>query len=522
MNIGWFVNGGFLKKKNRTEARASRRRSKSCRKSALGVESLEDRCLLSQGAFLQGFAFVDSNSNGRYDTGEGIGGAAIQLFAADSTTLANYPGSTLSTVLGSSTSAANGYYVLNDGSITVPNTIGLAPGNYLLVETPPAGYSNSGTDILSQVNAASALNSSTIRVTLEAPNALVDHFDGFGPGANDNPHLDGNSEAGFTGQLNIHLTDSSPTTPLTTGQFFSLCLDLTEVVGGGSGFPVLATPTGSSFTNGGEIAYLYNHYGNASLDNAHAEALQEAVWELIYDGRFTPDLSHPGVAAAYNSYLTEAAGKNEAAIFLDATLGGQPGHPVPGHGQSMIATGSLNFSNLLQIGNPSIVTVASAGGVVGSVVLNDTATLSGGVNPTGTVTFTLTAPDHTVAYTETDPVSGDGNYSTHNTTAAPQVGVYTWSAHYSGDLHNNPADDNGVNETATVTPAGPTIITVASAGGVVGAAVLNDTATLSGGVNPTGTVTFTLTAPDHTVVYSETDPVSGDGNYSTQDRKSVV
>src|SRR5262249_59874112 len=128
MNIGWFVNGGFLKKKNRTEARASRRRSKSRRKSALGVEALEDRCLLSQGAFLQGFAFVDSNSNGRYDTGEGIGGAAIQLFAADSTTLANYPGSTLSTVLGSSTSAANGYYVLNDGSITVPNTIGLAPG----------------------------------------------------------------------------------------------------------------------------------------------------------------------------------------------------------------------------------------------------------------------------------------------------------------------------------------------------------------------------------------------------------
>jgi uncharacterized repeat protein (TIGR01451 family) len=343
MKISWPFKRRFLEKTTRFQAIKSRRPSPAYRASP-SVETLEDRCLLSQGAFLQGFAFVDSNHNGHYDTGEGISNATIQLFAADSATLASYPGSSLSTVLGSATSAADGYYIINDSKIIVANTSGLAPGNYLLVETPPPGFTNAGTDILSQLNPASQVNSSTIRVTLEDPMHLNDHFDSFGPGAVDIPTLDGTPLKGFTGQLNIHLTDSAPPPPLTTPEFFALCVSLTQTAGGGTTFPVLPAPAGTFFTNGPEIAYLCNHFGNPALDNTHAEALQEAVWELIYGNRFTPDLSNPGVSAAYNSYLAQAAGKDEAAIVLDATLGGTF-TPPPNRGQSIIVTGSLNFSN---------------------------------------------------------------------------------------------------------------------------------------------------------------------------------
>src|SRR5262249_54058996 len=56
----------------------------------------------------------------------------------------------------------------------------------------------------------------------------------------------------------------------------------------------------------------------------------------------------------------------------------------------------------------SITTDASEGGTVGSVTLNDTATLTSSdmsLSISGSITFALTAPDSTVVYTETDPVS---------------------------------------------------------------------------------------------------------------------
>jgi uncharacterized repeat protein (TIGR03803 family) len=69
--------------------------------------------------------------------------------------------------------------------------------------------------------------------------------------------------------------------------------------------------------------------------------------------------------------------------------------------------------------------------------LTDTATLSGGVNPTGTITFTLVAPDGTtVLDTESLPVNGDGTYATSFLPSAPRN--YEWTVTYSGDLDNSP------------------------------------------------------------------------------------
>jgi hypothetical protein len=169
---------------------------------------------------------------------------------------------------------------------------------------------------------------------------------------------------------------------------------------------------------------------------------------------------------------------------------------------------------------PTLTATASetAGGVIGIALLSDSVTLSGGKTPTGTLTFTLTAPDGSIADTETITVTGNGTYSTSNTVIAARVGTYTWNVSYSGDGRNFPATDNGPAQSlpADVRPT-PQIIATASetAGGVIDFALLSDAVTIDGGVNPTGTLTFTLTAPDGSIADSETVAVTGNGAYAT-------
>ena len=143
--------------------------------------------------------------------------------------------------------------------------------------------------------------------------------------------------------------------------------------------------------------------------------------------------------------------------------------------------------------------------MVGSAVLSDSATLSGGYHPSGTVTFTLTAPEQQrSSHGGTVTLSGDGTYSTRTTVVATQVGTYTWHASYAGDGLNNGAADNGSNESVTTVKASPTLVTTASfksgSGNVVGSAIPEDSAVLSGGYQESGPLTFTLTAPNNSVV----------------------
>ena len=168
--------------------------------------------------------------------------------------------------------------------------------------------------------------------------------------------------------------------------------------------------------------------------------------------------------------------------------------------------------------SPAVTTSASetAGGVVGTSVLGDSATISGGYGETGSITFTLTAPNNTTTTVGTVPVSGNGTYSSPTATAT-QVGTYVWHASYSGDGLNNGAIDNGVNESLTTVKDSPTIATKASetAGGACGSSALSDSATLSGGYNETGTITFTVTEPNNTTVTVGTVTVSGNGTYTS-------
>jgi hypothetical protein len=153
------------------------------------------------------------------------------------------------------------------------------------------------------------------------------------------------------------------------------------------------------------------------------------------------------------------------------------------------ACNDLNESSNVGKATPTITTQASPGGPVGAVV-TDTATLTGGASPTGTVTFRLFSDSSCTSqvFTSTNAVPAtSGTF----TPAAP--GTYYWIAVYSGDANNNgaPSPCGAPNESVTITKTTPTISTQASPGGLLGAPV-RDVATLAGGSNPSGSVTFRL------------------------------
>lgn len=155
------------------------------------------------------------------------------------------------------------------------------------------------------------------------------------------------------------------------------------------------------------------------------------------------------------------------------------------------------------------------GGAAGSAIM-DSARLTGGFDPTGTVTFSLYGPGNancsngdgsqTWLQQWVVAVNGDGSATVpspgYSTTA---TGTYNWVADYSGDSDNMPAHSGCGAESVVMGKASPTIVTSASAGGPVGTQI-HDTAQVSGGVNPTGTVSFFLYPPsDQTCTNNENE-----------------
>jgi hypothetical protein len=103
----------------------------------------------------------------------------------------------------------------------------------------------------------------------------------------------------------------------------------------------------------------------------------------------------------------------------------------------------------------TLTTRASAAVAIGGLI-HDTAFLSGGVNPTGTITFDLYGPGDTTCagpslFTSVVPVNGNGSYDSADFTALI-VGTYQWVASSSGDVNNDPAVTacNDPNESVTV------------------------------------------------------------------------
>jgi uncharacterized repeat protein (TIGR02543 family) len=151
---------------------------------------------------------------------------------------------------------------------------------------------------------------------------------------------------------------------------------------------------------------------------------------------------------------------------------------------------------------------------VGSAIA-DTATLSSTYNPSGTVTFNLyDNPNATGSplFTDTEPVSIVYATSAPYTPTTP--GTYYWVASYSGDANNNPATSGSADEPVTVTAASPTISTFEQPTFARVGSAIADTATVSGGYKPTGTVTFNLydnPTASGSPLFTDTEPLSGGG-----------
>lgn len=186
---------------------------------------------------------------------------------------------------------------------------------------------------------------------------------------------------------------------------------------------------------------------------------------------FTPPSSGtPGGVITLSA--TGGASGNPVVFSVDGTSGagvcttsGTNGSTLTfNHGGSCVVdadqAGNVNFTAAPRVtrtitvilASPTIKTTPSGPTPAGGTA-SDSATLSGGYAPSGTITFTLYSPTDancsSPLSTETEPVSGGAASSGPVTVGA--AGSYNWVAAYSGDLNNNPVTSTCGSESQVVT-----------------------------------------------------------------------
>jgi hypothetical protein len=165
----------------------------------------------------------------------------------------------------------------------------------------------------------------------------------------------------------------------------------------------------------------------------------------------------------------------------------------------VIATGLGLLAAAAQAAPPSL-SLAATDATVGQTI-HAAAQLSESPGASGGISFEVFAPDDpTCSGPELTPapasatVNGEGEYVSGEFTPET-AGTYHWSAHYSGDGENPPADSD-CSGISTVGKASPGLTGNASAG-AVGTAI-HDEGTVSEGFSPTGEVTFSVYGPTDT------------------------
>jgi uncharacterized repeat protein (TIGR01451 family) len=201
-----------------------------------------------------------------------------------------------------------------------------------------------------------------------------------------------------------------------------------------------------------------------------------------------------------------------------------------GDGNYTGSTGACEPFSIAQAGSSTATVVKDHSGTVvdhanpaalGSMV-HDTATVTAGpFTATGTVTYQLYSgltckAGNELGSAEQVSLSG-GNVPDSSETSALDAGDYSYQAVYSGD--GNYTGSTGACEPFSVGKAAPSIVTTQDpASGSVGD-TYRDKAILSGGGNPTGTITFDLYDNDScsgTAVFEEPASVAnGNGTYET-------
>jgi uncharacterized repeat protein (TIGR01451 family) len=261
----------------------------------------------------------------------------------------------------------------------------------------------------------------------------------------------------------------------------SITTSATQTVNVGQSISDSATLSGATADAGGHITF--RAYGPADTNCSGDPAFTSASFAVSGNGTYGPASFTPTTAGVYRwiaSYSGDA--KNAPSI------------------------GSCNDAGENDTVNkvtPSISTVASAGITIGASI-SDTATVTGGLNPTGTVTFKLYGPDDAtctgpVAFTSADrPLSGGSATSASFTPTL--VGTYRWIATYNGDANNNSVSGacNDANESVVVIKAHPSIATELVSGAQSGTTISID---LGASVHDTSTLTGATATAGGTVHY---------------------
>src|SRR3989475_1421 len=152
---------------------------------------------------------------------------------------------------------------------------------------------------------------------------------------------------------------------------------------------------------------------------------------------------------------------------------------------------SLCGSESLSVGKatPSITTALSPNSIVVGNSAADTATVTGGTTPTGTVTFSVYSDSlcsGTVVATKTVPLASGS--------AGPvrvvfnSTGTFNWQAVYNGDANNNP--NNSPCKSLVVGKASPVITTSLSSTSIQVGSSVSDSASMTGSFQAGGTVTY--------------------------------
>lgn len=175
---------------------------------------------------------------------------------------------------------------------------------------------------------------------------------------------------------------------------------------------------------------------------------------------------------------------------------------------------------------------ASFEGAAGAATFTASVHLTEGENPTGSLVFKLFGPGNAdcsgepAAQFPVTTVTGAGDYSVDKLPVPAQAagGDYRWHVTYEGDAANQAiagACDLEAPPLTLTSANGATLVGTASAEPVAIGGETSDVATLAGlvGVSPSGSVTFSLFAPDDPscvgmpVAVSAPAPVTGDGTY---------
>ena len=295
-------------------------------------------------------------------------------------------------------------------------------------------------------------------------------------------------------------TPSISTTPNPTSATVGAYLnDSANVTGGDSPtgtvtFYLFSSPSACSTTNTSAAAYTSTDAlsgGSAATDNTTVPAGSPGTWVWL---------------AKYNGDT------NNAAVWSNCTA-------------EQVTVGKAS---------PSVSTSLHAATISAGGTTYDTANVTGGDSPTGTVWFRYYSSTSDCS-ADASAFNGTAGSLTHGTaagsvtlpaspiqssTVAFSAGSYYWAAFYSGDANNNDASSNCTSEPLTVnkvTPAIDTVPTPGTAAGPIVGVYLNDSANVTGGDSPTGTVTFYLFAPGTTcsttntsaAAYDSTDALSG-------------